>query len=289
MHRDKEKQSFDEEDEDMPEFTPRLKSKPSDLRPRNQLFVLLLRIRVFFAYLWESYQRSTEQRPLVTKMASSFVVLGMGDLLAQSIETARGTAHGWDKYRTLVYAVVGGTVSAPYLHFFYEWLEHKLPLSNARSKWRALLGQLLLDQLVCDPIWTLLFFMSTGFLEGHSLADVMHQIRQDFWPTMIRTWEVWPLCQFINFYFVPVKHRVLVVAFLDVGWAAYLSMMGHDEAHRKRGPTAKANRRRRRPHTSTPGIMSTSTAPNVPKPAVAKPPAAGAKAAHAAAPHLKLL
>jgi len=43
------------------------------------------------------------------------------------------------------------------------------------------------------------------------------------WPTMLLHWRLWPLVHSVNFYFVPLQHRVLVQNTVLVGWSGYLS------------------------------------------------------------------
>lgn len=40
-----------------------------------------------------------------------------------------------------------------------------------------------------------------------------------------RNWMVWPWVQVVNFKFVPLQHRVLVVNAVALGWNCYLSYL----------------------------------------------------------------
>ena len=46
-------------------------------------------------------------------------------------------------------------------------------------------------------------------------------------PTMIRHWTLWPAVHTMNFYYIPLHHRVLVQNLVLVGWSGYLSHLNN--------------------------------------------------------------
>ncbi|KAG9980650.1 hypothetical protein KCU78_g21604, partial [Aureobasidium melanogenum] len=40
-----------------------------------------------------------------------------------------------------------------------------------------------------------------------------------------KNWMLWPFVQAVNFKFVPLQHRVLVVNVVSLGWNCYLSYL----------------------------------------------------------------
>jgi hypothetical protein len=47
------------------------------------------------------------------------------------------------------------------------------------------------------------------------------------WPTMLKHWQLWPFVHCVNFYFMPLHHRVLVQNTVLVGWSGYLSHLNN--------------------------------------------------------------
>jgi hypothetical protein len=48
-------------------------------------------------------------------------------------------------------------------------------------------------------------------------------LRHKLGPIMKANWKLWPICNFLNFYLVPLEYRVLVVSLLQLGWNVFLS------------------------------------------------------------------
>jgi len=61
-----------------------------------------------------------------------------------------------------------------------------------------------------------------ALLEGTSASD---KLNSTYWPALSRNWMVWPVVQFINFKYVPLELRVLVVNIVSLGWNCYLSYL----------------------------------------------------------------
>ncbi len=51
-------------------------------------------------------------------------------------------------------------------------------------------------------------------MEGTSPKD---KLDSAYWPALQKNWMLWPVVQAINFKFVPLDHRVLVVNFVSLG------------------------------------------------------------------------
>jgi len=47
------------------------------------------------------------------------------------------------------------------------------------------------------------------------------------WPTMLQHWKLWPTIHTLNFYYMPLHHRVLVQNTVLVFWSGYLSHLNH--------------------------------------------------------------
>lgn len=79
-----------------------------------------------------------------------------------------------------------------------------------------------LDQAILAPGNLFLFLNTMALLEGTSASD---KLNSTYWPALSRNWMVWPIVQFINFKYVPLELRVLVVNIVSLGWNCYLSYL----------------------------------------------------------------
>lgn len=57
-------------------------------------------------------------------------------------------------------------------------------------------------------------------MEGTSPKE---KLEKSYWTALTSNWMVWPFIQVVNFKFVPLHHRVLLVNVISLGWNCYLS------------------------------------------------------------------
>lgn len=61
-----------------------------------------------------------------------------------------------------------------------------------------------------------------AYFEGESIQK---KLKKAYVPGLQANWMVWPAVQFINFTYVPLEHRVLVVNIVSLGWNCFLSYL----------------------------------------------------------------
>jgi protein Mpv17 len=61
---------------------------------------------------------------------------------------------------------------------------------------------------------------SMSIMEGSSPSE---KLEKSYTTALKRNWMVWPFVQLINFRFVPLEHRVIIVNGILLGWNCYLS------------------------------------------------------------------
>ena len=61
-----------------------------------------------------------------------------------------------------------------------------------------------------------------AIMEGSSPKD---KLESTYWQALSKNWMVWPFIQIVNFKFVPLHHRVLLVNVISLGWNCYLSFL----------------------------------------------------------------
>lgn len=162
---------------------------------------------------------------LATNVISSGVLMSIGDLMAQEVEYRNGVlAKRYDWTRNAKMFVVGAA-QGPLHHYFYGWLD------------RAYLGatvkittvKILFDQLLMSPVCIVVFFYSAGWLNQKNNNECTEEIQSKFMRVYITDWMVWPATQFINFYYLHPKYRVIYVNFITMLYNVFLSYVKHDD------------------------------------------------------------
>lgn len=67
-------------------------------------------------------------------------------------------------------------------------------------------------------------------MEGSNPKD---KLESTYWQALSKNWMVWPFIQMINFKFVPLHHRVLLVNVISLGWNCYLSYLNSQGGSQK--------------------------------------------------------
>lgn len=82
---------------------------------------------------------------------------------------------------------------------------------------------MVVDQAFFPPCFFAAFLTILNTLEGHEWEFTKEQLRLKY-PDILKTnYTIWPAVQLVNFYFVPLKHQVLVVQSVALFWNTYMS------------------------------------------------------------------
>ena len=200
--------------------------------------------------VFAAYTRALERHPLLTKVITSTVLFGAGDLFSQKLE-GKPTI---DTTR-LARMAAWGAIFTPLAHVWYNQLDKMIPGSGAT----VVASKVLADQVrranlprpppsptplplpvalshnppktrpppLAQLTWTVFincgFFWTTTVMEtGDSNAGIQ-KIKDKLWPTLKVNWVVWPVLQGINLSVVPLQFRILYINFASLFWSAYLS------------------------------------------------------------------
>jgi len=79
------------------------------------------------------------------------------------------------------------------------------------------------DQLLFAPVSLFNFMALLGGLNGHGIQEIKTDIRNNYYDVMLRNYQLWPAAQMINFWMIPLQHRVLFAQSVAVIWNTYLS------------------------------------------------------------------
>ncbi|KAF2905222.1 hypothetical protein ILUMI_00946 [Ignelater luminosus] len=166
----------------------------------------------------------SEKYLLFTNLGISFTLSGVGDVIEQQYEIFRGTLKEWDKLRTRKMAISGVTVGIM-CHYYYALLDKRLPGRSIS----VLVKKVFIDQVICSPLCISVFLVTVAYLEGSTMKQFIEDLKRKGWRLYCADWVVWPPAQFINFYFIAPKYRVLYDSTISLGYDIYTSYVNHDK------------------------------------------------------------
>jgi len=102
---------------------------------------------------------------------------------------------------------------------WFKFLQNKVVLKNKNLE---IVARVTADQAIFAPTNMFVFLSSMAIMEGSSPKE---KLDKTYKMALQKNWMVWPFVQFVNFKFVPLDHRVLLVNVISVGWNCYLSFL----------------------------------------------------------------
>ena len=113
---------------------------------------------LFLTSLLNGYTGLLSSHPYITKIVSSAVVGGLGDVLIQSYD-GRKSKKPIDLRRLLVFSMVTGIYIAPVIHLWFNFLAG-MPFLAKMSNMKQALWMMFVDQTVGATIITMGFFFA---------------------------------------------------------------------------------------------------------------------------------
>ncbi|KAI9830180.1 MAG: Plasma membrane t-SNARE, secretory vesicle fusion [Phylliscum demangeonii] len=146
------------------------------------------------------------------------VLFAVGDAMAQQgVEQVGPKKH--DFARTGRMALYGGTVMGPAATIWFRFLQRRVRLPNRNAE---IVARVVADQAIFGPTILVAFLTSMSLMEGSDPAD---KLKKTYKQALLKGWSIWPVVQLVNFKFVPLEHRLLVVNVFALGWNCYLSLL----------------------------------------------------------------
>ncbi|XP_028296377.1 mitochondrial inner membrane protein Mpv17 [Gouania willdenowi] len=170
------------------------------------------------AALWRSYQALMTKRPWSVQIVTAGSLVGVGDVIAQQLIERRGLAEH-DVRRTAKMMSIGFFFVGPVIGGWYKVLD-RLVIGGTKG---AAMKKMLVDQVCFAPCFLGAFLGISGALNGLSVQDNITKLKRDYTDALISNYYLWPPVQIVNFYFVPLHHRLAVVQIVAVAWNAYLT------------------------------------------------------------------
>jgi len=160
---------------------------------------------------------------LMTNLAISAGLSATGDSIQQHYEKIKDPERNYNFRRTLNMSTAGVTIGGV-CHFWYLWLDRFLP----GRTFSIALKKMLLDQIICSPVTIGTFFVTLAVVEKSSADEFLEELRSKSWRLYLAEWVIWPPAQMINFFFLPLRYRVLYDNTISLGYDVYTSYVKHE-------------------------------------------------------------
>ncbi|KAK9764146.1 Protein required for ethanol metabolism [Basidiobolus ranarum] len=173
-----------------------------------------------FRQLLTFYTRNLVDKPVITRSIVSACLASTGDVIAQQIIEKRGDKH--DFFRTLRMGFFGGCIAGPALSIWHPFLDRSV---RFKRKSLATISRVALDQTLYAPFIIGMFFSVQGLLEYRKFELIKQKLDKGYFTALKNNYRIWPIAQLINFWLVPLTHRVLFINLVALGWNTYLSWL----------------------------------------------------------------
>lgn len=94
----------------------------------------------------------------------------------------------WDAQRTAKMAAFGMCLHGPFGHYWYGFLDRTV-MTAAPTSAAAVATKTAIDQIVCAPVFTAVFFGSMKAMDGKA-HEIKEEVTNKLWPTMKVNWTV---------------------------------------------------------------------------------------------------
>ncbi|CAL4166807.1 unnamed protein product, partial [Meganyctiphanes norvegica] len=154
--------------------------------------------------------------PLAKGMLTYSVLWPASNVTQQCLDPTRKKINHWETVR---FAIFGPLVIAPSM---YTWIKVASIMVKGNALRHAIL-KACLEQIFYAPVTITQFFIGMNLFEGKSWDESVQEWKvkgPSTWKTAIC---IWPIIQTVNFWLVPERNRVPLVAFCGFIWNIYLS------------------------------------------------------------------
>ncbi|XP_028136629.1 mpv17-like protein [Diabrotica virgifera virgifera] len=140
-------------------------------------------------------------------------LMSTGDLVAQVVVEKKTDTIDFE--RTIRFGFIGISVVGPAVSVWYRLL--------SKSKY-SLLQRVAIDQLLFAPSLLPVMITSVNVLKGQNWFQIKDELKHKYFHILITNYKVWPLVQFINFKYIPLKYQVAFGQGVGIFWNTYLSL-----------------------------------------------------------------
>lgn len=176
---------------------------------------------------------------LLSNTAVTVVISTAGDGLQQSYELIKKRQSQWDLFRTGGTALVG-LIAGPCFHCYFKVLDHFIKGTSLK----AACIKLLIDTSLCSPLYIFSYIFFVERWRGSTARNIMENIKIKGYELFKAECAIGVPAQFINFYFVPLKFRVVYESISSVGFDCYYSYVAFSKDGFKKYSVLSGNSKR---------------------------------------------
>lgn len=168
---------------------------------------------------------------LYTNTATATLTFIIGDLLEQRLEQITETEiTSWNITRSAKMGIAG-SVNGFIFHHWYSFIDKKLPATCIKT----VVKKTVADMVIGSNLSILCLFAAVAILDNSSFEEFLEDYRIGWFPVYVSDLILWPTTQFVNFYFLPPKYRMLCVNLVTIVAAVFRSHVTHitSESHNK--------------------------------------------------------
>ncbi|EGZ20818.1 hypothetical protein PHYSODRAFT_494191 [Phytophthora sojae] len=188
-----------------------------------------------FRYVYDEW---LHRRPLLTKMATSSVLFGLGDRLSQRVEkigkteeemaelekdsiVQEGRLLSESTAKTVRMMLWGGLFLSPMMHNWYNLME-RVFVGTGKL---VVAKKVAADMVFIAPQMPIWFFTTTGVMAGKPFRQALDDSIKKQPMMLMANYMLWPAANSITYGVMPLQYRLLFANFVNVGWASVLSYM----------------------------------------------------------------
>ena len=167
-----------------------------------------------------------------TTCIQSFVLVGLGDTIAQGIE---GKNKGYEPLRTAKMATLGLLVGGFGTSNWLMFLESQLP---GHAHWQTVLEKASLDAGVWAPVANGAYLFLVPLLDGASGDEALTMAQKEFFPVMRTEVTTFLPYNLLSFALIPPQFRPFTTGFVSMCFAVYMSAVSHSDSDTAESPSA---------------------------------------------------
>ena len=116
-----------------------------------------------------------------------------------------------------------GLTSGFLCHFWYNFLDRVYPGKGIK----IVMKKIITDQIMFSPVCIVACLWVACQLKDYDRKSTYEQVLHKGKQLYIAEWLLWPPAQFVNFYFLPTRHRVLYDNVVSLVYDVYTSYVQH--------------------------------------------------------------
>ena len=157
------------------------------------------------------------------------VTLAIGNILSQAIVLNQHEMVEFDIAESCRYFGVGLLLIGPSMCVWYTSLDRIIKATTLR----AAVSKMLMDQILFLPVFVAGLIAVMGLLCKEPMDKIKEDLNRDFKPIMIYCYMGWPWIQVLNFHFVPLQHRILVMNICSLFYNTLMSWKVEQHRHQE--------------------------------------------------------